>query len=232
MAPPLIPLEQMPGFSRWGGGLDALVARPEPLWIFGPPGSGTTTLARQLAERRGTEALAGAQLGAPPQDGQVVAADRPCPWPGAALELRLPALEECPGDIPPLLACLAAQEGLEGPLPPSLGRLPCPGNLRELRNRVLRFKLTGQLPEVDPAAPPDFAAEDLATNLHQLEAYLLHRALRRSYGNRVEAAQRLGVSRPQLYSLIRRHGDPVRGEAPVEPGPKRLLKRRSQNTSP
>jgi DNA-binding NtrC family response regulator len=67
--------------------------------------------------------------------------------------------------------------------------------------------------------------EDLAANLHVLERVLLHRALRRSYGNRVEAAGRLGVSRRQLYLLIARHGDPVRGELPSHPGPKRLNKR-------
>ncbi len=231
MPSPLVDLALMPGFARWGQHLEAMAARPEALWVFGPAGAGATTVAQALAARRGAGVLEGAQLSTAPPPGAVVASDRACPIPGAALELRLPALEEHPETIPDLLAQMAQQEGLEGPLPPGLGRLPCPGNLRELRNRLLRYKLTGQVPELDPAAPPDFAAEDLATNLHQLEAYLLHRALRRSYGNRVEAAKRLGVSRPQLYSLIRRHGDPVRGEAPVEAGPKRLLKRRSQNTS-
>jgi DNA-binding NtrC family response regulator len=134
-------------------------------------------------------------------------------------------VEDEPGGLPALLAALAAEEGLEGPLPPALGSLPCPGNLRELRNRVLRWKLLGQLPEPGPAGPPRFEAENLATNLHELERFLLHRVLRRAYGNRVEAAARLGVSRRQLYLLIRRHGDPVRGEPAAGDLPKRLLKR-------
>jgi hypothetical protein len=41
----------------------------------------------------------------------------------------------------------------------------------------------------------------------------------------MEAAHRLGVSRRQLYLLIARHGDPVRGEPPSSVGPKRLCKK-------
>jgi hypothetical protein len=228
----VIPLERWPGFSQWGRQLDALMARPDPLWIFGPRGSGTTTLARFVAESRHRPQLEAVDAITAPESDSVIAAHAPCPWPASVLELRLPALEDVPECIPGILAWFAQEEGIEGHLPETLGRLPCPGNLRELRNRVVRYKLTGQLPDIDPTGPPDFAEEDLASNLHRLEAYLLHRALRRSYGNRVEAAKRLGVSRPQLYALIRRHGDPVRGEPPVEAGPKRLLKRRTQNTSP
>nr|WP_275976248.1 helix-turn-helix domain-containing protein [Geothrix oryzisoli] len=150
----------------------------------------------------------------------------------ACLELRLPDLEEDPACIPGLLAALAEEEGLPSPWPAALAALPCPGNLRELRNRLLRWKLLGQLPGPEPAGPPRFEAEDLATNLHDLERFLLHRALRRAYGNRLEAATRLGVSRRQLYLLIRRHGDPVRGEAASGDLPQRLKKRRSaQNSS-
>jgi DNA-binding NtrC family response regulator len=102
-----------------------------------------------------------------------------------------------------------------------------------LRNRLLRWKLMGQLPMAAPVGPPRFEAEDLASNLHELERFLLHQALRRSYGNRVEAAQRLGVSRRQLYLLIRRHGDPVRGEAASGDLPQRVKKRLpAQNSSP
>lgn len=219
----LVPIERLPGYLRWGRNLTALTSRPEALWIFGPPGSGVSTLANHLAHLRGTQT---ADSSHPPSPGAVVAADRSCPWPGTSLELRLPAVEECPGEIPGLVDLMAKQEGAEEP-PASLGQLPCPGNLRELRNRVVRYRLTGQLPELDPSGPPDFAEEHLGVNLHRLEAYLLHRALRRSYGNRQEAARRLGVSRPQLYALIRRHGDPVRGEAPTEGGPKRVTRRKA-----
>lgn len=209
----------LPGLARLD--LEALAARPEPVWIYGPPGSGRSALASEVARRRGVAVSEDAV----PSRGAVTASAL-APSDPRWLGVKLAALDEMPEAIGPLLQALAKEEGLEGELPAALSRLPCPGNLRELRNRVLRFKLLGQVPEAQEAGAPILDAEDLATNLHQLEAFLLHRALRRSYGNRVEAASRLGVSRRQLYILIKRHGDPVKGEAPSGELPKRLAKRK------
>ena len=226
----MIPWTLLPGLGRLD--LPALMARPEALWIHGEAGTGGSSLGAALAERRGSAFLELAAedeetlrtwLASNPRG--VVAAHR-APGPLPFLPLRLPPVAEHPEAIHALLEILAVEEGLEGQAPAALGRLPCPGNLRELRNRVLRFKLLGQLPDMEAGGPPAFEAEDLATNLHQLEAFLLHRALRRSYGNRAEAARRLGVSRRQLYLLIERHGDPVRGESGGAE-PKRLAKRKS-----
>lgn len=234
----MLPLELLPGSAQWGLHLDALVARPEALWVYGGPGCGASTLAALLAAQRGgawldaeEPALALAWLAEHP--GGIVAARGPAPAGLACLPLHLPGVADHPECLPALLDHLGQEEGLEAPLPAALGVLPCPGNLRELRNRVLRWKLLGQLPTREPAGAPAFEAEDLATNLHHLERFLLHRALRRAYGNRVEAAGRLGVSRRQLYLLIARHGDPVRGEAATSEPPLRLRKRRlGQNSSP
>jgi hypothetical protein len=241
----MIPLEQMPGYARWGGGLDALVARPEPIWVFGALGSGVSTMARVLADRRQVACFDDAEradsterlrwLGENPQgvfashlspEAELVSDSG-----SRCLVLRLESLEEDPPAIGSCLLSLAEEEGITGSLHQvmrALGALPCPGNLRGLRNRLVRWKLLGQLPETlegaSPAEAGELEAEDLATNLHELERLLLHRALRRSFGNRVEAARRLGVSRRQLYLLIGRHGDPLRGEIPTQPGPKRFLK--------
>lgn len=223
-------LDHLPGFAAWGSRLEALVDRPEPLWIFGPQGCGATTLAAELARRRSVALLDDAEaqgavgewLKTNPRG--VCAAHRAPESDGAAcLVLALPALEEDPTCVPKALAALAEAEGVQGPLPEVLGRMPCPGGLRALRNRILRWKLLGQLPEpLDPGSALPLETDHLATNLHVLERILLHRALRRAYGNRVEAARHLGVSRRQLYLLIARHGDPVRGEAPRDEGPRRL----------
>ena len=226
----MIPLPLLPGFAHWGAHLDAWLARPEGLWIHGPSGSGVSVLAAELAARRGVPWLDAHEdsealrwLAAYPRG--VVAAPNAPPGSAPCLALRLPGLDEEPSALPRLLEAMAAEEGVAGPLPPALGRLPCPGNLRELRNRLVRWKLLGQLPEPESSGPPHFESEDLATNLHELERFLLHRALRRAYGNRTEAATRLGVSRPQLYALIRRHGDPVRGEAATGEVPARLKRK-------
>ena len=237
----MIPLALLPGYAQWGTHLDELLARPEPLWIFGPAGIGVSTLAEAFAARRG---VAWTEVGAEDRDGDqaalwlsaqprgVLASRGPAPAALGCLVLRLPGLEEDSACIPALLQAMAAEEGLQATLPPALMALPCPGNLRELRNRLLRWKLLGQLPTSEPAAHPQFLAEDLASNLHELERFLLHQALRRAYGNRVEAAHRLGVSRRQLYLLIRRHGDPVRGEPGSGDLPLRVRKRNpAQNSS-
>lgn len=239
----MIPLERMPGFSTWGSSLATLLARPEPLWVFGDTGCGASGVGAELARRRGVAFLDNADQA---ENLPTWLRLNPCgvlagrlapvePIAGSCLELRIPNLDEDPQGAEACLALLAEEEGIPAPWPPALGLLPCPGNLRGLRNRLLRWKLLGQLPEAVPAAlgavPTD--SDDLATNLHLLERLLLHRALRRSYGNRVEAARRMGVSRRQLYLLIARHGDPVRGEVSTSLGPKRLSRARMrQNSSP
>ena len=178
----MLPLALLPGFAQWGAHLEELIARPEALWIHGPVGSGVSTLAAELAARRGV------------------------PMHEATSEAAL--AEWLAGEPRGVVAARSA-----------------PGSLR--------WKLLGQSPTCEPAGPPRFEAEDLATNLHALERYLLHQALRRAYGNRVEAARRLGVSRRQLYLLIRRHGDPVRGDEGLGDLPRRVQKRRpTQNSSP
>jgi transcriptional regulator with AAA-type ATPase domain len=224
----------LPGSAQWRGSLEALLRHPGPLWVYGETGTGVSTVAAWLAAQRGTGLLDDAERLEPAVLEAWIAAHPEAvlgshlgpagPVLAHCLPFRLRALQDDPGCVPRCLAAMAAEEGIQGTLPPALGALPCPGNLRGLRNRLVRWKLLGQLPEdLDPDALP-LETEDLAANLHVLERILLHRALRRSYGNRVEAAGRLGVSRRQLYLLIARHGDPVRGELPSSPGPKRLNK--------
>lgn len=244
----MIPLAHMPGYSRWGSALPALIALRMPLWVHGEAGCGVSCVAAAMAEERDAPFLDDAELLAPEALGDWIRAH---PWgvlgshrspedPAVAeaashcISMKLFSLEEDPDSVERCAGILAQEAGILGPLPPALSRLPCPGNLRGLQNRLVRWKLLGQLPEDLPATgggPLPLEAEDLATNLHALERLLLHRVLRRSYGNRVEAAQRLGVSRRQLYLLIARHGDPVRGDAPTSEGPKRLGRQRLRQNS-
>lgn len=241
----MIPLERMPGYARWGGALSTLVALDAPLWIHGEAGSGVSSLVTWLAHQRQADLLDDAELLDPglcaawirAHPRGVLGSHRAPEDPSVALNascciaLKLASLEEAPEALEACLALLAEEEGVFPPWPPALSLLPCQGNLRGLRNRLIRWKLLGQLPDEVPPGPLPLESEDMASNLHLLERLLLHRALRRSYGNRLEAARRLGVSRRQLYLLIARHGDPVRGEVPTSQGPKRLGKQRTRQNS-
>nr|WP_320133533.1 helix-turn-helix domain-containing protein [uncultured Holophaga sp.] len=232
----MIPLERLPGFASWGGQLELLLGTPNALWVHGPPGAGVSTLVLELGARRGTPTRdeAGRQAAGELEawlrknPGAVLGAHEPPPGNLAALciPLRLWTVDEAPEALQGCLEALALDLGVPGPLPSALGVLPCPGNLLELHNRLLRWKLLGQAPDPPQTSQLPLESDSLAENLHALERTLLHRALRRSYGNRTEAAQRLGVSRRQLYLLIDRHGDPVRGTLPVAPPPKRLRQQR------
>jgi hypothetical protein len=236
----MIPLDLLPGAARWSGSLAALLAHPGPLWVHGGMGTGVSTVAAWLARQRGAGLLDDAERQEPAaleawiRDnpggvlGSHLGPEAPAVAPAGArcLALELLPLEDDPASVAACLDHLALAEGHAGPLPPALSSLPCPGSLTGLRNRLVRWRLLGQLPEAAAGQESlPLPSENLAANLHVLERILLHRALRRSYGNRVEAAGRLGISRRQLYLLIARHGDPVRGEPARNAGPKRLVKR-------
>ena len=90
-----------------------------------------------------------------------------------------------------------------------------PGNVREVENCIKRAVIMcdGPLISLDdlglPASTPGAPAEE-SLNLRQArdaaEYRVMVRALARSDGNIVKAAELLGVSRPTLYDLMSHHG--------------------------
>lgn len=90
-----------------------------------------------------------------------------------------------------------------------------PGNVREVENCIKRAVIMcdGPLISLDdlglPASTPGAPAEE-SLNLRQArdaaEYRVMVRALARSDGNIVKAAELLGVSRPTLYDLMNHHG--------------------------
>lgn len=97
-----------------------------------------------------------------------------------------------------------------------------PGNVREMENYIKRAVIMAEGPQIGiedlglqaPVTKPD------PLNLRQVrdeaERTAIIKVLSRVDGNIVEAAQLLGVSRPTLYDLIKRHGlkqsVPIRAE--------------------
>jgi DNA-binding NtrC family response regulator len=116
----------------------------------------------------------------------------------------------------------------------ALADYPWPGNVRELEHEVRRLVYTcpgGEAIEVHmlaerirkprgaeapPPTAPRFAGESLVIEDHvlQLERQLIEEALRRSGGNRTEAARLLGISRNGLALKI----DRLRLAEPEPPG--------------
>lgn len=134
------------------------------------------------------------------------------------LTLTLPPLRQRGGDLPLLVEHFTSPDWeLEAGLSEHLARYSWPGNVRQLRNAIERAKIlaTGNLielsnfpPEVvagcqsGETTPEATAGEDLeaANRRHILHAY--HQA----GGNKVRAAQALGVTRRTLYRLLEKYG--------------------------
>ncbi len=90
---------------------------------------------------------------------------------------------------------------------------PWPGNVRELENRIKRAVIMAEGPRItrtDLELPaPGNATPEAVFNLRQVRDEAEARALRRTLqwvdGNISRAAELLGVSRPTLYDLMKKH---------------------------
>jgi two-component system NtrC family response regulator len=91
-----------------------------------------------------------------------------------------------------------------------------PGNVRELRNRVQRAVIMsdGSVIELedlgsDEDMPAQVRLSQPVTTLREarekVERELIAVAIERQNGNMVKAAEELGVSRPTLYDLMKKH---------------------------
>ncbi|MCC6670712.1 MAG: sigma-54-dependent Fis family transcriptional regulator [Planctomycetes bacterium] len=135
----------------------------------------------------------------------------------AAVTIAMPPLRERRGDIPELVAhFLAEAAALRGgtarrvspELAEELQRRTWPGNLRQLRHEILRLDAmaTGETLGVEslPAEVPESVGQTL--DLAALEQWAIQQALRRSGGNKAEAARLLGISRRALYNKLGEKG--------------------------
>jgi two-component system, NtrC family, response regulator len=92
-----------------------------------------------------------------------------------------------------------------------------PGNVRELRNRVQRAVIMSDAAAIEPsdlgsegelsAQPePTQSGTTLREAREKVERELIASVIERQNGNVVKAAEELGVSRPTLYDLMKKHG--------------------------
>ncbi len=142
----------------------------------------------------------------------------------------IPPLRDRPEDIPPLAdAILRRAERRHGwgelsISPEALAAIcdrPWPGNVRQLENALARAAIASRgraiLPEhldADPEAEPDPMAPPagepagtlpLRALLAEVERRAIRRALSACGGNRTQTAERLGISRRQLFDKIREY---------------------------
>jgi len=134
-------------------------------------------------------------------------------------EIRIPPLRDRKDDLLPMA------EAFLGDLAGSLARPPAgltpdaksalfahhwPGNVRELRNALERAAILAQGGLITAQhlslETPQGAAPAPTTDLNALERHMIEQVMRETRGNKAEAARRLGITRIQLYTRLRKHG--------------------------
>jgi transcriptional regulator with PAS, ATPase and Fis domain len=142
------------------------------------------------------------------------------------IRLEVPPLRERPEDIPLLVAHYWEQKSRE------LGRVAqisvealrvfegytWPGNIRELVNVIERVLVGSVKPVIEPSdLPATVQAEgvgrlqrvplfDLGTVVAEAERRTIEHALRQAQGNRIKAAQLVGLSRASFYRKLKAYG--------------------------
>ncbi|MBN1755141.1 sigma-54-dependent Fis family transcriptional regulator [bacterium] len=134
----------------------------------------------------------------------------------AVFPIKMPPLREHKEDIPLLVDNFLNKKNLSKKMDVSLMdhlmNYHWPGNVRELENVLERaLILSGEaplepvhFPLLSPMKTPAIAGNTL--NLEEAERTLLIEALRKSGGNKTEAAKILGITRRAIYSKIKKLG--------------------------
>jgi DNA-binding NtrC family response regulator len=139
----------------------------------------------------------------------------------SAVELKVPSLAQRPEDLPLLerhfLKAFAAQynkavSGLTRRAQTVLARYPWPGNIRELQNVIEHACMMTESDVIDVRDLPERVQNQAAAadadyevlmSIDQLERRHAQRVLHHVGGNKVRAAEVLGISRTHLYQLLK-----------------------------
>ncbi|HNR98341.1 MAG TPA: sigma-54 dependent transcriptional regulator [Planctomycetota bacterium] len=143
-------------------------------------------------------------------------------WRLNVFHIRVPPLRERPEDVPELARLFLRRAGKEkARLSPAtqalLAAYGWPGNVRELANVIERAAILSAgaviLPEHLPeklrasAAPPPARPDRTpVVSVEEAERLAIREALRRTGGNRTEAAALLGISRRTLFYRLKQYG--------------------------
>src|SRR5262249_16162558 len=131
--------------------------------------------------------------------------------------IEIPPLRQRPDDIPVLVTAFLGEFNqaaghvveLTAPTMDALLRHDGPGNVRELRNVIERATIVW---EEGACRPDNLSLHSISpatadsSELEVLERRTIEHVMRETNGNKVKASQRLGISRTQLYSRLRKYG--------------------------
>ena len=151
----------------------------------------------------------------------------------SVVPIHLPPLRERREDIPLLIEHFIAAFSQEYNVEPrrivsdaleKIVAYPWPGNIRELQNVIERVFALSQSNEITledlPSAVSGFEEQPInfqelseLPTLEEMERSLITAALRKSHGNKNEAARLLAIDRQRLYRKIEKYGfdSPVQG---------------------
>jgi DNA-binding NtrC family response regulator len=139
----------------------------------------------------------------------------------SAVELKVPSLAQRPEDLPLLerhfLKAFATQynkavSGLTRRAQTVLARYPWPGNIREMQNVIEHACMMAESDVIDVRDLPERVQNQAAAadadcevlmSIDQLERRHAQRVLDHVGGNKVRAAEVLGISRTHLYQLLK-----------------------------
>ena len=147
----------------------------------------------------------------------------------SVIRIELPPLQERLDDIPSLVRHFIAKfngvfqrtvKGIGNGALDVLARYHWPGNVRELEGTIEHAFAFGNTETIKKSNLPAYITECVikadsrrqpvgeaeVSTIFETERELLVRALRVASGNKTQAAQLLGISRPRLYKMIQRHG--------------------------
>ncbi len=133
------------------------------------------------------------------------------------LTLSLPPLRERPAELPALATAFLPRGARLSPAAMrAIERYRWPGNVRELKNTLWRAALLadGSAIGVRDLSLPQHAADSPPAGpvtLAEAERKAILDALRATGGNRVHAAQLLGIARSTLLEKLKRIGEPATG---------------------
>jgi DNA-binding NtrC family response regulator len=130
------------------------------------------------------------------------------------LTLSLPALRDRPAELAKLTAAFLPRGArLSAAAARAIERYPWPGNVRELKNTLWRAALLADGAPIEPRhlSLPRLSAQTPAgpVSLAEAERHAIDAALRATEGNKVHAAQLLGIARSTLIEKLKRLSPPA-----------------------